>query len=299
MIQMNKNDMIIGNASIQKNESKWIVEWLAWQQLQGVNKWYIYNHESEDNTKEIYEQLSKHYDITITDVTGNFCHYPMMQHMLDNYRSECDWLIYNDTDEFMFPVQPDVTVRDILWQYWDMPNSALGIYWTFFGSNGHDELGDDPDIVTQSYTARSHLDEIRNRHMKSIVRGRGQGGQIQATNPHVFTTEFGTIDLAGRPILPHQGWNKDGIPSHDIMRINHYWNKSYHWFHYIKHQRGYRFDRPVEDQNFQLEHWAGQNFNDVYDNSLWERWGDQLLAKMDEIQSHLTIKPNMYSRLGL
>jgi hypothetical protein len=298
---MNRDDMKIAVATIQKNESKWIVEWFAWQQLQGVDKVIVYDHASEDNTRAIWKELSDHYNIDIYDVAGNNVHYPMMQHYLDTYRPDYDWVSYNDVDEFMLPMRPGETLRDVLWSQWDNPASALGIYWCFFGSNGHDALGDDPDIVTEAYTRRGPVNHALNHHMKSIVRGRGRGGQrILATNPHVFTTEHGTVDLEGRPILPHQGWNREGTPSHDIMRINHYWCKSWHWFKTIKQPRGYRFDRPDTDptQNISDDFWRGQNLNDEADSLLWDRWGDKLLTKIDEVKTHLTISPTMYSRLS-
>lgn len=296
--------MKLGIASIQKNESKWVVEWLSWYLVQGFDKFIIYNHMSEDNTREIYDQLSRHYDITIHDVEGWNVSYPMMQHYLDTYRPECDWISYNDTDEFMLPLEPGKTVRDILWDRWDIPNSAIGIYWTYYGSNGNNQRGDypghrDPEMVTQAYTRRGRLNHVLHHHMKSIVRGRGRGGKITATNPHVYTTEFGTVDLLGRPIMPHQGWNKEGTPCHEVMRINHYWCKSMEWFTRIKQPRGYRFDRPPTDpsQEVQLESWWRQNLNEEEDLTLKNNWSEQLLAKIDEVKSHLTIEPNMYSRL--
>lgn len=295
---MTQNDMILSNVSIQKNESKWIVEWLSWMMIQGVDKFYIYNHESEDNTKEIYLQLSKKYDITIHDVYGNSCHYPMLQHYIDNCRKDCDWIMYNDTDEFMFPMEENKTVRDVLWEHWNVECSALAVHWMMFGSNGYNEMGRDIDLVTKDLTARSFETELQNRHVKSIIRGRNRGGMIQATNPHVYTTEFGTYNLKGKLLAPNIGWYKNDEPCFHKLRINHYQPKSYHWFKTIKTDRGYRFDRPDgPEQEVSDEYWWARNFNDVQDNSLWERWGEQMLSKMDEINSYLTIKPNMYSRL--
>ena len=297
---MTKDEQILGIASIQKNESKWIVEWLSWYLLQGFTKFYIYNHQSEDNTREIYEQLSRHYDITINDVEGHNVSYPMMQHYLDTYRPECDWISYNDTDEFMLPMEEGKTVRDVLWDHWDDPVSAIGVYWTYFGSNGHNEPGDCPDLITQNYTRRGPQDYPLHYHMKSIARGRGRGGWIRATNPHVYSTEFGTTDLEGRIIPIDKGWNLGGVASWNKMRINHYWCKSYEWFTRIKQPRGYRFDRPPSDpsQEVALDSWWRQNLNDEEDTLLWDRWGDKLLGKIDEVRSKLTIEPNMYSRLG-
>ena len=302
---MNKADMKLAIASVQKNESKWIVEWLSWYLIQGVDSFLIYNHESEDNTREIYQQLSKHYDIRLHDLKGNFSHYPMMQHFCDTYRPEFDYISYNDTDEFMVTTDPNKTIRDVFWEHIDDPGSALGIYWTYYGSNGHDAPGkfpgdNDPELVTQAYTRRGVLNHPLHHHMKSAVRGRGRGGWVHVTNPHVYTTEFGTYDLEGRIIHPHQGWNKEGVPSHGIMRINHYWCKSMEWYIRIKQPRAFKFDRPETDPDYhtlRLSSWWQQNLNNEEDLTLKANWSDKLFDKMAEVKSHLTIEPNMYTRL--
>lgn len=295
---MTRDEMKICLTSGQRNESKYAAEWLAWNLIQGVDKFVIYNHQSDDNTQAVYEDLGKHYDIDVYYMEGHNCHYPMQQHFLDTYRPNFDWVMCHvDPDEYMLPMQPGKTIRDVLWDYWEMPNSALGVYWTFFGSNDHDA---DPDIPTiQAYTRRGPIEHALNHHMKSIVRGRGKGGDIKATNPHVYTTEFGTIDLAGRPIQPHQGWNKENPTSHDIMRINHYWPRSYEWFKKVKVPRGYRWDRPPTDPSSEVseEFWRSQNLNDEVDTLIWDRWSEPFMAKLDEVKSKMTVKPNLFSRL--
>ena len=294
---MTRDEMKICLTSGQRNESKYAAEWLAWYMLQGVDKFVIYNHMSDDNTQAVYEDLARHYDIDVYYMEGHDCHYPMQQHFLDTYRPNYDWtLCHCDPDEYMWALD-GTTIREVLWSKWDLPNSAIGVYWSFFGDNGHIE---DPDLPTiQAYTRRAHISQPLNHHMKSIVRGRGRGGNIQATNPHVYTTEFGTVDLEGRTILPHQGWNRDNPASHDYMRINHYWPRSYEWFKKVKQPRGYRWDRPPSDvtSNVTEEFWRSQNFNDTIDTGIWDTWGERYLAKLDEVRSKMTVVPNLFSRL--
>jgi len=294
---MNKDEMKICVTSGQHNESKYAPEWIAWYHLQGVNKFVVYNHQSNDNTQEVYEDLARHFDIDIHQIYGNNCHYPMMQSFLDNYRPDYDWILCHcDPDEYMFSVDPQKTIRDVLWDYWETPHSALGVYWVFFGSNHYEN---DPEISTiQAYTKRSRIEEPLNHHMKSIVRGRGKGGNIIATNPHVYTTDYGTVDLEGRPILPHQGWNKFNPASHNVMRINHYWPRSYEWFKKVKQERGYRWDRDPSDptSNVTEEFWMSQNFNDVEDTKIWNEWGEKYMGILDDIKSKMRVKPNLLTR---
>jgi hypothetical protein len=281
----------------QHNESKYAAEWVAWYLLQGVDKFVVYNHESTDNTREVYEQLAKHYNIDLYDIFGNNCHYPMQQHFVDTYRPDYDWLMCHvDPDEFMWA--PDGrTIREVLTDYNEVDVSALGVYWTFFGSNGHVTDPDEPTI--KAYTRRGPLDHLLNHHMKSIVRGNGRGGQVHVTNPHVYTTEFGTVDLEGRPIQPHQGWNKDNPNSTAIMRINHYWARSEEWFEKVKVPRGYRWDRPATDpsSNVTREFWESQNLNDEEDTGIWDAWGERFMEKLAEVRENLgDVKPNLFDK---
>jgi hypothetical protein len=279
------SDLKIAAFSMQRNEQKFIVEWLAYHMVVGVDKFIIYNHMSDDQTEEIYKKLANHYDIDVYRMTGHRVHYQIMQHALDNYRKDFDWVLSIDMDEFYLPISAD-NIKDVLAPYTEDSSSALGAYWVFFGSNGHIT---DPDLVLPSYTDRGPIDHKLNHHMKPMVKGRGRGGWVSCTNPHVYSTEFGTRDLEGRDILPHQGWNTEGTPCHNIMRINHYWAKSYEWFKTVKQVRGYTADRPPEDPTSVVteEFWQSQNLGGEYDNQLWERFGDQVLAKMKEINAHL------------
>jgi hypothetical protein len=278
-------DMKIAIVSMQRNESKYIAEWLAYHMVLGVDKFVIYNHMSTDGTGDIYKKLSKHYDIDVYNMEGWNVHYPMMQHSMDTYRPDFDWVINLDMDEYIFPLEKN-TIKEVLNPYTEDKSSALGVYWVFFSSNGHIE---DPDLTLPSYTDRSDYSEMVNHHMKPFVKGNGRGGIIQTTNPHVYSTEFGTFDLEGRFIHPNCGLNIDGVPCHNIMRINHYWPRSWEWFKTVKQVRGYTADRPPENPTSVItdEFWHSQNLGGTYDNTIWEKYGDQVLIKIEEIKSKL------------
>jgi hypothetical protein len=275
----------IGVMSMQRNESKYILEWFAYYLVQGVNKFVIYNHMSEDNTEDLYRRLALHYDIDIHNMTGHNVHYPMLAHAVANYRDRLDWLIFADMDEFYMPLEKD-SIAEVLADYEHMPSSALGVYWTFFGNNGHLE---DPEFVLPSYTKRAPIGHILNHHMKPIVRGRGRD-EVHTTNPHVFTTSHGTQDMEGRLIPPHAGHNIHGESCHTVMRINHYWAKSWEYFKTKKQVRGSTADRPPGAPGADIpdDFWHQQNFNDEDDTIMvdrfWPRVQEQIKQLKEKIQ---------------
>lgn len=278
--------MKLGLASIQRYEGQSLLEWFAYYLINGVDKFVIYNHNmpgaAADPARDVWIKLQKHYDIDRRDCTGYDFWPRTFQEIMDNQRHEFDWMIWADGDELYLPIARP-TIKEVLADYNHLPISALGVYWNNFGGNGHLT---EPELVTKGYTKRSDFSRTVNHHMNSIVKGK-HAGQIYVTNPHVYTTEFGTFDLQGRLIPPHCGCNipAAGCPgevTHDIMRINHYYSKSWEYFKTRKQVRG-PGDRPPDAAGGTItDQWYHDNdFNDVEDTTIWDKFGDKLVEKIE------------------
>jgi len=284
--------MKIGVASVQRLDHHSFLEWFAYYLINGVDRFIIRNHSMPgDPTDPVVgwlERLSQHYDIDRADCSGYNTYPAVQQAIMDGPRQDLDWLIWADGDEFHLPlVQP--TIRNTLEMYNDAPISALGVYWVNFGSNGHQT---EPELITQGFTRRSQFTEPVNHHMKPIVKGR-HAGSIQVTNPHVYTTELGTVDLLGRIIPPHCGLNRqeNGCPGtalHEIMRINHYQCRSWQYFKDVKQRRG-PGDRPPEAAGGTIGDawWTMNDFNDEEDSLLWDKFGVKLVEKIELLKEQI------------
>jgi hypothetical protein len=153
----------------------------------------------------------------------------------------------------------------------------------------HQLYMEDPEFVLPSYTKRAPIGHILNHHMKPIVRGRGRD-EVHTTNPHVFTTSHGTQDMEGRLIPPHAGHNIHGESCHNVMRINHYWAKSWEYFKTKKQVRGSTADRPPGAPGADIpdDFWHQQNFNDEDDTMMvdrfWPRVQEQIKQLKEKIQ---------------
>lgn len=273
---------------MQRNEAKYILEWFSYYLLQGVDKFVIYNHMSTDNTQSIYEQLKAcGFDIDIYYRDGYNVHYPMLQHALNEVLPTVDWLIFADMDEFYFS-DTGKTIEEILngLDQQQASASAFGINWCAFGSSGHST---DPQYVLRDFNHRSVMDISSNHHYKTIIRGRGRAGAVSGTNPHIFTTEHGTYNLAGKLIPPWAGHNPTEPVIHTPLRINHYQCKSWEYFKTVKQARGSTADRTPDAPGAQIPDsvFHEYDYNDVLDNSIWDIWGTRLVAKMNQIQSFL------------
>lgn len=277
----------IAVASMQRNEAKYILEWFSYYLLQGVNHFVIYNHQSTDDTQNIWEQLKAcGFSIDIHYRTGYNVHYPMLEHALTEVLPTVDWLIFADMDEFYYS-DTGRTIEDILNEYEkNFKGSAIGVNWCAYGSSGHVA---DPELVLRDFNHRGHADLSTNHHYKSIVRGRGLAGAVSGTNPHVFTTEHGTYNLAGKLIPTWAGHNPAEPVVHTPLRINHYQCKSWEYFKNVKQARGSTADRSPDAPGAQIPDsvFHDYDYNDIEDNSIWQHWGDRLLTKINYIKSFL------------
>lgn len=282
----------IGVASVQRLDHHSFLEWFAYYLINGVDRFIIRNHsmpgDPADPVVGWLEKLSRYYDIDRADCTGYNTYPSVQQAIMDGPRNELDWLIWADGDEFHFPIQYS-TIRETLEQYENLNLSALGVYWLNYGSSGHVQ---EPDLITQGFTRRGANTEMVNHHMKSIVKGR-HAGQVIVTNPHVYTTEFGTYSMEGNLIPTHCGCNisSAGCPgntTHAIMRINHYQCRSWEYFKNVKQKRG-PGDRPPEAPGGTItDEWFGMNdLNQIEDTALWDKFGNQLIEKIELLKEQI------------
>lgn len=279
-------DKIIAVASMQRNEAKYILEWFSYYVLQGVNKFVIYNHMSTDETQSTYEKLKAlGFDIDIHYRDGYNVHYPMLEHALNEVLPNVDWLIFADMDEFYFS-DTGATIKEFLDANEAFPGSAFGVNWCAFGSSGHVA---DPELVLRDYNHRGHTDISTNHHYKSIVRGRGRAGHVAGSNPHIFTTELGSFNVAGSFIPAHCGHNPAEPVVHSPLRINHYQCKSWEYFKTVKQARGSTADRTPDAPGAQIPDsvFHDYDYNDVEDNSIWDIWGERVTKLMNSIKSTL------------
>lgn len=225
--------------AIAKNEGEYFVEWLEWHRNHGVEKFYIYDNESTDDTCEV---LAPYIDSGLVD----YVYFPGRKRQLaayddcfERHRTETRWLAVIDLDEFIVPIQ-DKTIPDFLHR---MENySSVEINWLIYGSGGakkHESGG-----VMERFRTHSLPEYILNRHIKSIVDPRRVCTMIGCHEAARISGK--SVDSHGNPLT--KGF-KDRIPQQDIIRINHYAVKSYDEF-LAKRSRGRARVNTLRDYSY-------------------------------------------------
>ena len=243
-----KPEFYLTICAIAKNEGPYFNEWIEWHKNLGVEKFFIYDNESTDNTKEILEPYIKSGLVEYIYFPGKRQQLLAYDDCLEKHRLDVRWIAVIDLDEFIVP-QQDTTIPEFLRKFESYP--AIEINWLIYGSGGAREKAE--GNVMDRFKYHSLPDHISNRHVKSIV------------NPRRVFCFIGCHEVArmsGRTVDSHGGIIKknfrDRKPQQDVIRINHYAVKSYEEF-LNKRSRGRA--RTLKQRN--LEYFNQYDLNDI------------------------------------
>jgi hypothetical protein len=197
--------------AILKNEALYIREWIEYHLLVGVERFYLYDNESEDNLKEVLEPYIKRGVVVYTLWAGKMQQVPVYNDAVLKYKSETKWLAIIDADEFIVPLQDD-SVPQFLKDYEQYP--AVVLNWFVFDCGGH--IKQPRGLVIENYTRGYY-----GTHIKSIVNPQKVAqanihGHVYFNNELAVTENF--MQVSG------------DFVQYDFVkriRLNHYWTKSY------------------------------------------------------------------------
>lgn len=206
--------------AIAKNEGPYFVEWIEWHLSQGVEKFYIYDNESTDGTKDILQPYIDKGVVEYIDWPGYRMQLAAYDDCFKRHRLDTRWIAFIDIDEFIVPVKHN-SIPDFLLDKTDA--ASVEINWLCYGSGGQKQKT--PGGVMQRFKMHSLYTHPLNCWVKSIVNPRKV---CCMTGCHEAARISGNaIDSHGNIITRHFR-NRPSL--HDVIRINHYAVKSYEEF---------------------------------------------------------------------
>ncbi len=203
--------------AIAKNEGPYFKEWIEWHLKHGVDKFYIYDNESADDTKSILMPYIKSGIVDYRYWPGHRRQLAAYDDCLENNRFASRWIAFIDLDEFIVPIK-DASIPKFLRIFEAF--AAVEINWLIFGSSGRKTKT--PGTVMERFRFHSRPDHHLNRHVKSIVNPRQV---FTMTGCHEAAKMSGCI--ADSHLRPVKRNFRDREPQQDIIRINHYAVRSY------------------------------------------------------------------------
>jgi hypothetical protein len=253
-----------------KNEGDYLEEWIEYHRLLGVDKFFIYDNESDDNT---YEVLKPYIDSGIVDYEffeGKHVQTEMYKHGITKAKHKTRWLATIDIDEFIQPLKHK-NIVEFLKEY--EKYSEVSIYWMFYGSSGHIEKQD--GLTIENFLFRDKFPGIM---VKSIYNPRLAVVFISNLVHYLF--------VYGKSVNEKKEIFKDfnvKNPTCDEIRVNHYYCKSREEFFNKKAKRGSNVNEEYCLTSFQVH-----DRNDIFDDSMLKYAGEikKRLGKMDNMQDY-------------
>lgn len=198
-----------------KNVARYLPEWIEFHLMVGVEHFFLYDNGSTDDCRAALEPYIREGLVTLH-------HWPQVPafpashiHCIEHYGRLCRWIAFLDDDEFLFPVRGG-SLRQALKRFEAFP--AVAVHWVMFGSSGHKARPE--GLVISNYKLCKGGPD---RTIKSIVNPR----RIRAAkSPHywIYKDHARSVNERYEPVR-----NSCGVesPTVDVLRINHYWSKSY------------------------------------------------------------------------
>ena len=253
-----------------KNEAPFILEWIAYNRMIGVDHFLVYTNDCTDNTVALLDRLAQLGLVTRRDnpyVPGGKVkpqHAALKDAVKQPIYQQADWIVTIDLDEFISVHVGDGTLRE-LFAASNHPN-AISLTWRFFGNGGVTRFEDRPVIAQFTRCApeafadpglawgfKTMFDRRTCRFRRLGVHRPGgmEDGAVDAvrwTNGSGRVMPRRLLDKGWRTVQPIFGYR--------LATLNHYALRSAESY-LVKRDRG-RVNHTHEDQG--LYYWRRRNY---------------------------------------
>jgi glycosyltransferase involved in cell wall biosynthesis len=248
-------------ASIAKNEAPYLKEWIEYHKIVGVEKFYIYDNGSTDNTREVLKPYIDEKTVVYKFFPGKFKQMAAYEDAIKKYKFSTKWMIIMDLDEFIVPIQYD-SIPDFLKDFEDCEQILINL--ATYGSSGHKTKPQ--GLVIENYKKRGELDETSVCSCRCILNPRLVSPRSLISNR--FFTFGKTVDENKKDLGISRSFDIPcGLTARKI-RGNHYYTKSLEEY-FERGKKGDAYEKKcIGHRNMQLfedlEGWT----NKVYDDAI-------------------------------
>ena len=222
----------ISICGIFKNEALFLREWIEYHEMIGVEHFYLYNNNSEDDFLKILQPYIDRGLVTLTDWPYNQANQAQMKayrHFYETYRHETQWVSFLDIDEFFCP-KVDVTLTDWLQKHDKYP--VILFYWRMFGTSNilkHDysKLVIEQFIVSWKYYDTCGKCLINTDYDIAVFDAGTHHDTTVILKLLGVTFKICPANIFGRFVRGEFHWGDQKRCDKADIQINHYWTKGW------------------------------------------------------------------------
>lgn len=217
--------------AIFKNEAVYLKEWIEFHRIIGVEHFYLYNNNSEDNYMDILKPYVDEGLVTIMQWPQNQAQMECYKNCIQNFSQETSWLGFIDIDEFIVPIDQEC-IYDVLRPF-EKKRGAVKIYWKMFGTSGK-MYRDMNGCVTEDFTVAWPKYYIVGKCFYNTNYGFDDSSKKNTVFHHTFWANYKGINLPPVNAFDQICFEEVDVTKSNVhpIQINHYFTKSYE--EYIK-----------------------------------------------------------------
>lgn len=239
--------------AIFKNEAPYLREWLEFNNLVGVEHFYMYNNNSEDDFRDVLKPYIERGLVSLIDWPYNQKQMEAYKDCIKKYSSETKWLGFIDIDEFIVPKSTD-NIYDFLSPF-EKNRGSVNIYWRLFGTSGRIDRNFG-DLVSEDFTVCWPKYCNIGKCFYNTAFGFDSDSRKNDCLHHWFWANY-----KGKDIPPVNVFNHICVGNRNIadkedfpIQINHYFTKSYKEYALKRAKGDVYFKINPHDEAYFYEH---------------------------------------------
>lgn len=239
--------------AIFKNEAPYFKEWLEFNHLVGVEHFYLYDNNSEDDYRPILQPYIDSGLVTLTPWPHNQKQMECYMDCIEKFASETKWLGFIDIDEFIVPKSTENLYGFL--QPFEKNRGSVLIYWRLYGTSGRMDR-DLNSLVAEDFTVcwPKYCD------IGKCFYNTAYGFDPASGNTNGMHHRF-WANQHGKDLPPVNCFGKVSVPGREVakaadfpIQINHYFTKSWKEYAMKKSKGDVFFTVNPHDEAYFFEH---------------------------------------------
>ena len=215
-----------------KNEAPYLKEWIEYHRLIGVDHFYLYNNNSEDNFRDILEPYIANNIVTLVDFPQQYAQLAAYNDCYRKAKDESKWIGFIDTDEYINLIDSN-SIKDFLHKYSSYP--AVYFNWRMFGTSGHLEENHN-ELTIERYTQAWKGLSLQG---KTFINNQFNNFKIESV--HYMNVHYHNFPLPPVALNKMIMYNLTQPSFTGIIGkayLTHYWSRSLAFYNYKAFKRG-------------------------------------------------------------